>query len=157
MFFTYFDILEPLVIASNVGSVVECSPATRAARVRFPDVACTQLFLKDKLRCKSLCFAKGVGETYSNLIAAMTKGICKKKVLEMRGIDPRTSHMLSERSTIWATSPVMCKECTCTNITVKNAETERRSGLNYLVVFLNWFGILPSIAQLVERWTVAGN
>ena len=25
--------------ASNVGSVVECSPATRAARVRFPDVA----------------------------------------------------------------------------------------------------------------------
>ena len=23
----------------NVGSVVECSPATRAARVRFPDVA----------------------------------------------------------------------------------------------------------------------
>ena len=24
---------------SNVGSVVECSPATRAARVRFPDVA----------------------------------------------------------------------------------------------------------------------
>jgi hypothetical protein len=27
------------VHASNVGSVVECSPATRAARVRFPDVA----------------------------------------------------------------------------------------------------------------------
>ena len=25
----------------NVGSVVECSPATRAARVRFPDVAIT--------------------------------------------------------------------------------------------------------------------
>ena len=31
--------------ASNVGSVVECSPATRAARVRFPDVAsCNLLF-----------------------------------------------------------------------------------------------------------------
>ena len=29
----------------------------------------------------------------------------EKKVLETRGIDPRTSHMLSERSTIWATSP----------------------------------------------------
>ena len=28
-----------------------------------------------------------------------------KNVLEMRGIDPRTSRMLSERSTIWATSP----------------------------------------------------
>ena len=28
-----------------------------------------------------------------------------KKEVEMRGIDPRTSRMLSERSTIWATSP----------------------------------------------------
>ena len=26
-------------------------------------------------------------------------------VLEMRGIDPRTSRMESERSTIWATAP----------------------------------------------------
>ena len=26
--------------------------------------------------------------------------------LEMRGIDPRASHMLSERSTTWATPPV---------------------------------------------------
>ena len=29
-----------------------------------------------------------------------------KKCLETGGIDPPTSHMLSERSTIWATSPV---------------------------------------------------
>ena len=29
----------------------------------------------------------------------------KKIILELRGIDPRTSHMLSERSTIWATAP----------------------------------------------------
>jgi hypothetical protein len=29
----------------------------------------------------------------------------KPKIMEMRGIDPRTSRMLSERSTIWATSP----------------------------------------------------
>ena len=29
------------------------------------------------------------------------------KIMEMRGIDPRTSRMLSERSTIWATSPFM--------------------------------------------------
>ena len=28
-----------------------------------------------------------------------------QKVLEMRGTDPRTSRMLSKRSTIWATSP----------------------------------------------------
>ena len=27
------------------------------------------------------------------------------KTMEMQGIDPRTSHMLSERSPIWATSP----------------------------------------------------
>ena len=27
--------------------------------------------------------------------------------MEMRGIDPRTSRMLSERSTIWATSPFL--------------------------------------------------
>ena len=27
------------IMDCNVGSVVECSPATRAARVRFPDVA----------------------------------------------------------------------------------------------------------------------
>ena len=32
--------------ASNVGSVVECSPATRAARVRFPDVAAKFSFVQ---------------------------------------------------------------------------------------------------------------
>ena len=30
---------------SIVGSVVECSPATRAARVRFPDDAVLKIFL----------------------------------------------------------------------------------------------------------------
>jgi hypothetical protein len=59
-----------------VGSVVECSPATRAARVRFPDDA---------------NFFSSVNQ-YN-----VRRG---KKVLETRGIDPRTSHMLSERSTI---------------------------------------------------------
>ena len=34
------------VYASNVGSVVECSPATRAARVRFPDVAAEFCFVQ---------------------------------------------------------------------------------------------------------------
>ncbi len=29
----------------------------------------------------------------------------EKKKVEVRGIDPRTSRMLSERSTIWATPP----------------------------------------------------
>ena len=30
-----------------------------------------------------------------------------EKIMEMRGIDPRASHMLSERSTIWATPPII--------------------------------------------------
>ena len=57
-----------------VGSVVECSPATRAARVRFPDDA--------------------------SFILAQKVWKHKRKVLEAPGIDPGTSRMLSERSTI---------------------------------------------------------
>ena len=34
----------------------------------------------------------------------------QKNHLELRGIDPRTSHMLSERSTIWATSPPLVRQ-----------------------------------------------
>ena len=30
----------------------------------------------------------------------------RHEAMEMRGIDPRTSRMLNERSTIWATSPM---------------------------------------------------
>ena len=36
----------------------------------------------------------------------------EKKLLENRGIDPRTSHMLSERSTIWASSPPVVSQNT---------------------------------------------
>ena len=59
-----------------VGSVVECSPATRAARVRFPDDA--------------------------NFVLAqqILENMKIRKVLEAPGIDPGTSRMLSERSTI---------------------------------------------------------
>ena len=35
-----------------------------------------------------------------------------KQVVENRGIDPRTSRMLSERSTIWASSPAAISEIT---------------------------------------------
>ena len=61
---------------SIVGSVVECSPATRAARVRFPDDA--------------------------NFVLAqqILENMKIRKVLEAPGIDPGTSRMLSERSTI---------------------------------------------------------
>ena len=64
------------LLSSIVGSVVECSPATRAARVRFPDDA--------------------------NFVLAqqILENMKIRKVLEAPGIDPGTSRMLSERSTI---------------------------------------------------------
>ena len=61
---------------SIVGSVVECSPATRAARVRFPDDAILLIL------------------TFSHYKKE------EKRMLEAPGIDPGTSRMLSERSTI---------------------------------------------------------
>ena len=69
--------------ASIVGSVVECSPATRAARVRFPDDANTFFVMFMQKRAKG---HRGASKS--------------KSVLETGGIDPPTSHMLSERSTI---------------------------------------------------------
>ena len=68
-----------LYYSSIVGSVVECSPATRAARVRFPDDA--------SLFCPT---SQNRFQPYTLLA----------KVLEAPGIDPGTSRMLSERSTI---------------------------------------------------------
>jgi hypothetical protein len=79
--------------ASIVGSVVECSPATRAARVRFPDDA--NLFLP--LHSATLLHIIYQSAMYTPGGAWSEN---EKKVLETRGIDPRTSHMLSERSTI---------------------------------------------------------
>ena len=40
-----FYCLKNFITCGNVGSVVECSPATRAARVRFPDVAITFIII----------------------------------------------------------------------------------------------------------------
>ena len=47
---------EPHIQSSIVGSVVECSPATRAARVRFPDDAIC--FFKYKLTSGKKCVKK---------------------------------------------------------------------------------------------------
>ena len=48
--------------------------------------------------------------------------------LEMRGIDPRTSRMLSERSTIWATSPLRKRGANAiSNLSSVNAIVERSS------------------------------
>ena len=79
---------------SIVGSVVECSPATRAARVRFPDDA--NLFFFPYTQPPSAHHLPGCSVySWGCLVLKL-----RKKVLETRGIDPRTSHMLSERSTI---------------------------------------------------------
>ena len=80
--------------SSIVGSVVECSPATRAARVRFPDDA--NLFSPQNTQPS---FSTPPARVQGILPRVFVLKI-KKKVLETRGIDPRTSHMLSERSTI---------------------------------------------------------
>ena len=80
--------------SSIVGSVVECSPATRAARVRFPDDA--NLFFSPNNQPP---FSTPSARVQGILLGVFVLKI-KKKVLETRGIDPRTSHMLSERSTI---------------------------------------------------------
>lgn len=47
-------------------------------------------------KCANNSFSSSFAENY----------IEEKEALENRGIDPRTSRMLSERSTIWASSPV---------------------------------------------------
>ena len=75
---------------SIVGSVVECSPATRAARVRFPDDAVIFLFAS--------VFPHNFYQ--SDYLIPKGRKIREKKKLETGGIDPPTSHMLSERSTI---------------------------------------------------------
>ena len=79
--FNLFGLRQEFNITSIVGSVVECSPATRAARVRFPDDA--------------------------NIFISQSSTMQVKKYLEAPGIDPGTSYMLSKRSTIWATPPIV--------------------------------------------------
>ena len=79
--------------------MVECSPATRAARVRFPDDAQLDFFFA--AYCRTGCW-----DEYPKLKGDKGAGggskvsADRKKVVETGGIDPPTSHMLSERSTI---------------------------------------------------------
>ena len=90
------------------------------------------------------CFLLHIGRTYqclfwSNKIASYSwffwfPGSSEK--LEMRGIDPRTSRMQSERSTIWATSPFMKRGANAiSNLSSVNAIAER-SFLLHIVVKL---------------------
>jgi hypothetical protein len=86
---------------SIVGSVVECSPATRAARVRFPDDA--ELF---GTLCSIFTSVLPIYNIWRHLLVNKIQrkyflsSFIKKILLETGGIDPPTSHMLSERSTI---------------------------------------------------------
>ena len=55
--------------------------------------------------------------------------------LELRGIDPRTSHMLSERSTTWATAPLKSAQrplhtshWTCVTFTSRSGDTTPFTG-----------------------------
>ena len=47
---SYIALCRALYYRSIVGSVVECSPATRAARVRFPDDAVLFFFCRSKFQ-----------------------------------------------------------------------------------------------------------
>ena len=80
------------------GSVVECSPAMRAARVRFPVDAASFLPLY------SWWFVHHVSrrmQMHLDVVRVIIFGKGGEKTsLETGGIDPPTSHMLSERSTI---------------------------------------------------------
>ena len=55
-----------------------------------------------------------------------------QNILELRGIDPRTSHMLSERSTIWATAPYSPPKIINTTNTTKIINTNKYLYLYYL-------------------------
>ena len=56
--------------------------------------------------------------------------------LEMRGIDPRTSRMQSERSTIWATSPWRKRRATALSNLSSAIEIVEQSPLLHIVVIL---------------------
>ena len=84
--------MKPFPTASNVGSVVECSPATRAARVRFPDVACINSFLVGgRIYMITTTFCNGGGGSLSYLIV-MTKGIFSKNFGDAGYRSPYLSH-----------------------------------------------------------------
>ena len=87
-------------VKSIVGSVVECSPATRAARVRFPDDALLMVFFVLPITTDSERSVRTERRSMRREERLGSELRLKKKVVETGGIDPPTSHMLSERSTI---------------------------------------------------------
>ena len=79
----------------------------------------------------------------------------EKKILETGGIDPPTSHMLSERSTIWATSPSVWNANKVDSLYQHNSGFEGHcQPIRVTCVLCTKLLVKPSIAQLVERWTV---
>ena len=75
---------------------------------------------------------------------------CKKLSLELRGIDPRTSHMLSERSTTWATAPVIptgarsrhiqtdCRDLLFGDSVTRHDNQTPDDFSNHLLILLRW-------------------
>ena len=72
------------------------------------------------------CFLRRLSEVY---LGSSVK-------LEMRGIDPRTSWKLSERSTIWATSPL------------KTRGANAISNLSFIIAIIGQSLLLHSVANL---------
>lgn len=165
------NLWSPSNISSIVGSVVECSPATRAARVRFPDDA-------------TFCFWRGVCVTWrksfhftEHFEVRETKERNKKKLLGGAGYRSRyLSHAkralyhLSYAPCVWTCTCVTCFTSTIPwkymkyrpNKEVTRSIWSKRSCCaivhehrNKSWILLPWH-MAPSIAQLVERWTVVG-
>ena len=55
----------------------------------------------------------------------------------MRGIDPRASHMLSERSTTWATPPYLNKEYLKLYFWITDI-------MNQIEMTLNWWNLIKN-------------
>ena len=73
-----------------------------------------------------------------------------KKLVENPGIDPGTSRMLSERSTIWANSPARSEQ-----VARKVANPQTRPSwpnLRVMMYYSNWVGPSGSLRNQQVRW-----
>ena len=161
----------PTNISSIVGSVVECSPATRAARVRFPDDA-TFCFWR-----KWMCYLDENFYFNEHFEVRETKEWDKKKVFGGAGY--RSRYLSHAKRALYHLSYAPCvKSSTCVtcftstillnyikyrpNKEVTRSIWSKRSCCAIVHEHRNKSWILlscpmaPSIAQLVERWTVVG-
>ena len=100
-------ILNTLVKQSNVGSVVECSPATRAARVRFPDVAS---FSQSTIFGQLMRINKGYILTWKDTKKSKTH-TCKRK--KDGGAGYRSRYLSHAKRALYHLSYAPCTIRTC--------------------------------------------